>query len=277
MNDVCVAGGNRRTLKLRATLALLAGGLCSFAASRASGAALTIDFEAYKTGSIMGTQYQASHGVTISADNYRVGGPDKAILFNSNRNDTPDDDLEFGGTSWAAGNIATGVNLNKFLIVAENIRDAPPIQDGYVDEPDDEAEGGTLFFKFSAPQTAVGFDLIDVELNPAIDHVDFVRQGVTMASITFDQFANPASPFYNQGVVYADRSANRIAPITVASLRVLPFDEVRFYMPECAAIDNLKFDNNPAFAVPEPGSAALTLSALAGAVGMRTRRRRTSR
>src|SRR5690349_2109327 len=109
MIDVCVAGGDRRTLKVRATLAVIAAAdTCAFAASSASGAALMIDFEAYKTGSIMGTQYQASHGVTISADNYRVDGPDKAILFNSNRNDTPDDDLEFGGTSWAAGNIATG-------------------------------------------------------------------------------------------------------------------------------------------------------------------------
>jgi hypothetical protein len=245
--------------------------MCGTCALSASGAALQIDFESPKTGTIMSTQYLASFGVTISADNYRVGGPDKAILFNSNRTNTPDDDLEYG-TAWAAGNIATGVNLNKFLIVAESIRDVAPA-DGFVDQPDDEAQGGTLFFKFTSPQTAVGFDLIDVELTPAIDHVDFVRAGVTLASITFDQFANPASPYYEPGVVYVDRSANRISPITVGELKILPFDELRFFMPECAAIDNLKWDNNPAFAIPEPGTAALLLGGLFPALGLRARRR----
>jgi hypothetical protein len=260
------ADRGRRTPFVLGALAMF--GTC---AANVSGAALGIDFEAPKTGTIMGTQYLASHGVTISADNYRVGGPDKAILFNSNRTNTLDADLEYGG-AWAAGNIATGVNLNKFLIVAESIRDVAPA-DGFVDQPDDEAEGGTLFFKFNSLQTMVGFDLIDVELNPAIDHVDFVRQGVTLASITFDQFTNPASPFYEPGVVYLDRSANRISPITVGELRILPYDELRFFLPECAAIDNLQWDNNPAFAIPEPASATLLLGALAPLLGLRARRR----
>src|SRR4051812_46395658 len=118
MTKLFAAGGARTPYAL-GVMAMFSA--CALAGT-ASGASFNIDFEAPKTGTIMGTQYQASHGVTISADNYRVGGPDKAILFNSNRTNTPDDDLEFGG-AWAAGNIATGVNLNKFLIVAENIRD----------------------------------------------------------------------------------------------------------------------------------------------------------
>ena len=261
-----------RGRRMRSVLSVLAvSGLCAADAPDASAAAMAIDFESPKTGTIMGTQYLASHGVTISADNYRVNGPDSAILFNSNRTNTPDDDLEFG-TAWAAGNITTGVNLNKFLIVAESIRDVAPA-DGFVDQPDDEAEGGTLFFRFTSAQTMVGFDLIDVELNPALDRVEFLARGVPLASISFDKFANPISPFFEPGVAYADRSANRISQITVGELGIVPFDELRFYLPECAAIDNLHFDNNPTVAGPEPGTAALLLGAALPALGLRARRR----
>jgi hypothetical protein len=224
-------------------------GFLSLLGSPAQGA--LIAFDEQPTGTIMSDQYLASLGVRISADNYRPTGPDKAIIFNSNRMNTPDLDLEF---DWSAGNLK-GTNLSRFLIVAENLRDVSPAN-GLVDDPDDEANGGTLIFKFDRPISSIGFDLIDVELVPAIDNVEFIRQGVSLASISFDKFQTPGSPFYDPTVVYADRSANRIKPLTTAMLGIQPFDTVKFNVPECAAIDNV------VFLLPEPATAILSAFAL---------------
>lgn len=267
MTNPFAVGGTRSSFALAGALAAL-GVFAPLPGTAPAASATTITFNGYQTGRHINDDYQGSGVSMISADNYRAGGPEIAILFDSNRTGTPDPDLEYRG-AWSAGNIRFE-SLGKFLIVAENVRDTSP-NDGFVDNPDDEAAGGTLRMKFATPKTSLGFDLIDVELTPELDRVEFLLAGVPLKSITFDQFAKPG-PFFEPGVVYADRSANRISEMTIAELGIVPFDEVRWYMPECAAIDNVVFNFNNAF-IPEPGTAALLLGALAPALVARRRRR----
>ena len=258
MNKSFAVRGSRSSFALAGAFATL-GVFAPVPGTAPAASAATINFNGYQTGRHINDEYQ-SQGVTISADNYRAGGPNIAILFDSLRANTPDPDLEFRG-AWSAGNIRFE-SLGKFLIVAENVSDTSPGGgDGFVDNPDDEADGGTLMMKFSTLKTSIGFDLIDVELTPQLDRVEFLLRGVPLTSVTFDKFTTPG-PFFEPGVVYADRSANRISEMTIADLGIVPFDEVRWYMPECAAIDNVVFDFNPAL-VPEPASAALLLGGLA--------------
>jgi len=234
----------------------------------ASATSAFMDFEGLNTGTVCNTQYVATAGVTVSCDNYNpaAGHPDKCVIFNSALSNTADADLEWDGM-WSAGNIKN-VALGKFMTIAENDVDTSPAN-GLIDSPDDEADGGTIFLKFTTPQRQFGFDLIDIELHPEIDHVDFLLRGVLFKSVTFDKFAL-AGPFHRNGIVYADRSANRIAPITSNDMNGSAFDEVRFYLPECGAIDNLTFSDT-APAVPEPATASVL--ALAGAGWTLIRRR----
>jgi hypothetical protein len=117
---------------------------------------------------VLGTQIA---GVTISAENNRPAGPDKAIVFDS-ANPTGDDfDLgapneDFGGPGIGAGGGAgqPGENseaLGKLIIIAEN--DVDSNNDGLVDDPDDEGEGGTLFFDFDAPVEVISVRVIDID------------------------------------------------------------------------------------------------------------------
>jgi hypothetical protein len=221
----------------------------------------SINFDEKPTGRIITTQYAVSHGVTFSGDNYNPTHPDTLVVFKSDRMNTPDLDLEF---PWTGGNLA-GTHLDKILIIAENVRDFD--SNGLVDDPDDEADGGTMFLEFNQPLTSFGVDLIDVELNPALDSIEFLLGGVLLKTISFDQFTNPSSPFYDPTIVWLDRSANRIQPLTAAGMGIPAFDEVRFRLPECAAIDNINF-----LFVPEPAAGAMLLLIALPALGSRRRR-----
>jgi hypothetical protein len=247
--------------KLAAILALAA--FATLSGSTADGAG--INFDEKPTGRIINTQYTASHGVTFAADNYRAGGPDVLLAFKSDRTNTPDLDLEY---PWTGGNLV-GQHLDKILIVAEDLVDFD--KNGLIDNPDDEAQGGSIFLTFNEQMSSFGLDLIDVELNPALDSIDFLLNGVSQRLITFDQFTNPASPYFQPGVVWGDRSANRIQPLTAQKLGIRSFDAITLRLPECAAIDNLEF--LPAIVVPEPGTAVVGLG-LAALPAMLRRRRR---
>lgn len=234
--------------------------------------ATNVDFNDSATGRLITNQYSASHGVTFSGDNYRPTGPDKLVIFKSDRTGTPDLDLEY---PWSAGNLAAklpstpAVHLDKILIIAEDLLDFD--HNGLIDHPDDEAQGGSIFVKFDTPKSALGFDLIDVELTPQLDSIEFLYQGQSLKTIPFDQFTNPLSPYYDPSIVWADRSANRISPLTTQRLGIRSFDAVTFRFPECAAIDNLNFINE--INVPEPATVGLTLLALGPTLAMRRRHR----
>ena len=92
------------------------------------------------------TNQFASLGMLVSAES--DGAVDKAILF--------DADNPSGGD----GDLAAGDGL--VLIIAEN--DVDMNGDGFVDVPDDEANGGTLIFDFTFDVTFQGATVLDIDV-----------------------------------------------------------------------------------------------------------------
>ena len=127
-----------------------------------------ITFQGFPAGTIITEQIA---GVSIRAENARSGHPDLAIIFDSSNPTGGDVDLgapheDFGGPGKGTGGRRgeAGENsaaLGKILIVAENNVDTNG--DGLIDTPDDEANGGRLYFEFSDPQDITSIYLIDVE------------------------------------------------------------------------------------------------------------------
>lgn len=137
----------------------------------------TINFEtdargnALVAGVSLSEQY-AEWGVHISAVNNRNSHPDQAIIFDSSNPSGGDTDLgtphqSFGGPGIGEGGTATeGVNnqaLGNILILAENMDDNDG--DGIVDQPDDEAAGGKLIFKFDHLVDITELVLVDIDKN----------------------------------------------------------------------------------------------------------------
>ena len=128
----------------------------------------TLDFNSLVAGTNVTNQFP---GVTISASNNNGGNPDKAITFNSASPTGGDPDLgtpnqDFGGAGVGNGGRAGQVgennsSLGNLLILAENDTDSNG--DGLVDNPDDEASGGTISFSFAQPVKIVDLNAIDIE------------------------------------------------------------------------------------------------------------------
>jgi len=109
----------------------------------------------FTPGEVVTTQY-AGVGLTIWADNARPGGPDKAIIFDSGNPTGGDFDLKTPGYG-PDNNVFEG----KILIIAENVVDLN--QDGLVDDPDDEAQGGWIYFDFDMPVRVGELTVLDVD------------------------------------------------------------------------------------------------------------------
>jgi hypothetical protein len=102
------------------------------------------------------TNQFAAQGFNVSADNHVAGHPDKAIIFDTANPTGGDPDLQTPG--YGFGNtIAEG----KVIIIAENDVDAN--NDGNVDDPDDEAGGGNIFFDFDFNVEIEELTFIDVD------------------------------------------------------------------------------------------------------------------
>src|SRR5215213_8040438 len=83
-----VVGGGRVSFALAGAFAAL-GVFAPVPGAAPDASAATINFNGFQTGRHINDEY-SSLGVTFSADNYRPGGPDIAILFDSLRANTPD-------------------------------------------------------------------------------------------------------------------------------------------------------------------------------------------
>ncbi len=219
-----------------------------------AGAAVLVDFEPFVHGQVINNQYLASDGMTISANNFK-GGPNLAIIFDSRMSGTADPDLE---APWTGGNLVGSNATGNLLILAENATDAD--SNGLIDSPDDQGSAagsaGDLTFSFARVQDAFGFDLIDVDgpAEAAVGFVAFRLGGAELARIGFGAFVDPASPFYDPTIIYGDRFANRISPITAQALGIVGFDKVVVNTGLCSGVDGIRLSTPP---VPEPTGAMI--------------------
>ena len=145
-----------------------------------------------------------------------------------------------------------------------------PSGNSYIAYRNLEAKDFTL--KFGEAMGSLGFDLIDIdgtsEYNAISGYVQFYRNSRAVAQVGYGQFVDPGSIWFDRTVVYGNRSANRIQPMTASKLGISSFDKVVFSMGGSGAIDSITFSP-----VPEPTAAGLVL----GAVGTLSLRRRRSR
>ncbi|PHI21303.1 hypothetical protein CEQ90_02575 [Lewinellaceae bacterium SD302] len=164
-------------------------------------------------------------------------------LYNTDGTGGADPDLErnsAGTNQWDNGNIITEM-LGNVLIIN---------QTADISQPNDFAGGGDLIVNSDLPLGRFAFDLIDLE--PAnLGSVTFAST-LTGGSVTipFSDFeAGSGSTFEVDGVVFGDRTANRIISVTADSLGLPSFDSIVFNLPSqsgaigviCATV-NQKFD-----------------------------------
>jgi hypothetical protein len=208
--------------------------------------ALTIDFEEFSRGAIVGE----SHGVLITTENFNdaPGHPDLGIAFDTTETGTADPDLQ-QGAGWAGGNLAADTVLHHILVVQEN--DFLCEIDSICDDPDDERRrpAGSFTLDFSQLGTfqTFAFDLVDVErAETANGSVEFLLEGVQVDSVTFDEFL---------GLTYGNRTANHVDLGLVGE-----FDEVVITMGGSGGVDNI------VTFVPEPSTLSLFGLGLAGLI-----------
>jgi len=179
---------------------------------------ITITFEtdilgnSLAAGTVVSSQWHL-FDIHISAYNNKAGHPDKVIIFDSNNPTGGDSDL---GGPW--GNI---------LIIAED--DVDSDGDGLVDDPDDEAKGGTIIFYSNSSCSTLGFDLIDFEEDEGHSGtlVIILESGGTV-DIDFTDFV---------GTVWGDNSHNSIS-IPAEDIGGT-FKQVEFHFNGSGAIDNV--------------------------------------
>ena len=118
-----------------------------------------IDFESLSEGQLVGNGTLGA-GINVTVNNKNSSHPDQAIIFDSS---CPggcsgnDPDLETPG--FGTGNDTA---QGKILIIAEDVVDVAPA-DGLVDDPDDEAAGGSITIDFPSLRRLSSFRVVDGE------------------------------------------------------------------------------------------------------------------
>ena len=174
-------------------------------------------------GTIISDQWHFND-IHISAANNKASHPDEVITFNSNNPTGGDFDL---ASPWSMGNIPANTDLGNLLIIAEDLVDSNG--DGLVDDPDDEANGGTIFFQSINSCNTLGFDFIDFEQNQGNSgYLVILLEGGGDLTFDFRDFDGP---------VYGDNSANKvlIEPQEIGDT----FKQVEFHFIGSGAIDNV--------------------------------------
>lgn len=218
-------------------------------------------------GQIIDDEY-ASFGVTIETINMG-GGPNLGVAFDSAHPTGGDFDL---ATPGATGNAMTR-SFHNILIIQENGGDYDG--NGIIDvAPDDEGTrpAGSLYFTFDQPITSFGFVLIDVEgfaeITPTSGFFAAFYDGDTMVGqVSFLDFTDPSSSFYDPSVTFGNNSVNEIQPILAGEFGYAAFSKVRISLGGSGAIDDIAYAP-----IPEPGTVLLLGSGMVG-MGAVARRR----
>ena len=134
-------------------------------------------------------------GVSLAVESRQ----DAAIAFDSSNPTGEDPDLgtpneAFGGPGRGNGGRTTNdTALGNLVILAEDLVDADG--DGFVDDPDDDARGGSLTYTFNEPMCVSGMDLIDMEGSEAVaftltrfDGTTVVRNGSGLGNNSIEHF-----------------------------------------------------------------------------------------
>ncbi|MCH2170466.1 PEP-CTERM sorting domain-containing protein [Myxococcota bacterium] len=216
-----------------------------------------IDFNAFEHGRVVDLNIP---GLSITAENVG-GGPDLAVVFDSNLSGTRDPDLEAasgGATLWSAGNLV-GVDLGGILILQEN---GFGCWDGVCNRPDDEGSrpAGSLTLDFEAPIESFGLDLIDIDgLTLELGALVFVGSLGT-DTVPFTDLLNPGD--------VGNNSANRVDPLALTDMGIGNIQRIRVEWGGSGALDNLQYT-----LTPEPSTGSLIALGLV-TLGVATGRRR---
>jgi hypothetical protein len=231
---------------LRRAFAVLAA--IAFAPSLA--AALTIDFEQFQHGEVIG----GVEGVDIRAVNY-ARDFDLAVVFDSRERDTRDPDLE---DPWSAGNLVESLPIGNLLIIQENDDGCDAVGD-VCSNPDDEGRrpAGELIFDFALPTPFIGFDVIDID-DAVMERGELTLTDSLGGSVTLG-LESVLTAFGVGDVVLGDNSANRVGPIDAAGLELQDIVQATFVMGGSGALDNIEYA-----IVPEPATAVLMGLGLVG-------------
>ncbi|MEM6910504.1 MAG: PEP-CTERM sorting domain-containing protein [Verrucomicrobiota bacterium] len=182
-------------------------------------------------------------GLTVSTDN---PSSRPLNLYNSEGTGGSDDDLERlhgGGTSWAEGNLGSTA-VGNLLIVNE---------DTDLDDPDDDAAGGTIRFEFDLAIQQFAFDFIDMDKATDAEVIFTDNVSGSFVTIGFEEFEDGFGGIWEtSGVSFGDRAGNRIEGISAEKLGLDSFDEIEFVLSSSGGIGSLFVTP-----VPEPSSALL--------------------
>ena len=216
-------------------------------------AAEIVTFAGFSHGQIVDTDFAAQGIISITADNFRVGGPDLAVVFNSANGSSSDPDLV---APWSGGNLPSTTPLGNILIIQEN---STGCGDDICDDPDDEGTrlAGEFDILFSTAVDLFGFDLIDVEstLDPSIGEQGSIHfyDGATVGILDWTDLLT------RDGTIsFGDNTANRVLPLTPSEVSALTgqtltqFDRVVIQMGGSGGVDNITFTP-----IPEPSSFVL--------------------
>lgn len=268
-------------MMIRTAIAALSA--TAFAGLAAAGSG-SIDLSGYAHGQILSGADLG--GVTVDADNFH-SGKDLLVIFDSTKRNTRDPDLQGPNGSnggWATGNLAASNTIvGNILIIQEmdnNFAGYTNSSKTVVKKPDDEGRrsggihpgAGEITFAFDDAITSFGFTLIDVEKNGEFNaqtgfFATFTGNGGTV-KVSFADFLDSSSAFYDPTVKFGDNSANRIKDITAQQLGLASFDHVTINLGGSGGVGEV----HAATGVPTPGAAAGGL-ALLGLIAARRRRR----
>ncbi|MBD3292585.1 MAG: PEP-CTERM sorting domain-containing protein [Armatimonadia bacterium] len=171
--------------------------------------------------------------------------------------------------------------MGQVMIIADDTVDTSP-SDGFIDSPNDDAQGGSIVMEFDKPLYSFGFSNVDSDGFGEQCCVTFHRDGTMVGQVFFFDRTDPGSAFYDPTIEYGDDYANYFETVywtdpnenVVAGVSdpgngtgmIGQFDEVRFNLGGSGAFDDLRYET------PEPGTMALLGLGLA-AFGVYRRRK----